>query len=185
MRHSMLGLVTIMAASVLAPAAWAQTAPPAQSCHEQIKQLCSGVEPGGGRMKECVAAHTKDLTADCQQKIAAREQQAQTFKTACAADLKQYCADIVPGKGRELLCLKAHEPTVSQSCSAALSELPRWGHHGEHGAFKACKADVKSFCADVQPGGGRLIACLNNHAADVSPACKSTLASIPAPHASE
>lgn len=36
----------------------------------------------------------------------------------------------------------------------------------------ACKEDVDKFCKDVQPGGGRIMQCLKQHSADLSPACK-------------
>jgi hypothetical protein len=35
-----------------------------------------------------------------------------------------------------------------------------------------CKADADKFCKDVQPGGGRIIACLKQHEADLSEGCK-------------
>ena len=40
------------------------------------------------------------------------------------------------------------------------------------GMHKACGADVDKFCKDVQPGHGRIAVCLNEHAGDLSPACK-------------
>lgn len=36
----------------------------------------------------------------------------------------------------------------------------------------ACKADIQKFCSDVKPGGGAIIKCLKDHAADLSPECK-------------
>ncbi|MFS8037812.1 cysteine rich repeat-containing protein [Xanthobacter sp. AM11] len=44
----------------------------------------------------------------------------------------------------------------------------------------ACEADVKKLCSGIQPGGGRLIQCLRQHQADVSPTCKDGLASLAA-----
>ena len=40
----------------------------------------------------------------------------------------------------------------------------------------ACSADVRSLCAGVAPGGGRIIQCISNNAASLSPACKDVLA---------
>jgi hypothetical protein len=34
-----------------------------------------------------------------------------------------------------------------------------------------CEADIKRLCGDVQPGGGRIQACLKEHAKDLSPEC--------------
>jgi hypothetical protein len=35
-----------------------------------------------------------------------------------------------------------------------------------------CKADAEKLCAGIQPGGGRIAACLREHKDQVSDACK-------------
>ena len=45
-----------------------------------------------------------------------------------------------------------------------------------NGPRAACKADVETLCPGIQPGGGRIIACLQQNAAQVSAACKDALA---------
>jgi hypothetical protein len=35
-----------------------------------------------------------------------------------------------------------------------------------------CAADIRKFCADVPTGGGRVEACLEKHAKELSPECK-------------
>lgn len=42
----------------------------------------------------------------------------------------------------------------------------------------ACEADVRRLCAGIQPGGGRLMACLQQNAPSVSQPCADTLKSI-------
>jgi len=39
----------------------------------------------------------------------------------------------------------------------------------------ACRDDAKKFCASVQPGGGRLMACLQDKQSGLSPACQAAL----------
>ena len=39
----------------------------------------------------------------------------------------------------------------------------------------ACGADIRTLCAGVAPGGGRIMQCIANRAADLSPACKDVL----------
>ena len=41
-----------------------------------------------------------------------------------------------------------------------------------------CVADIKAKCAGVEPGEGRLIACVKTHAAEFSDACKARLARV-------
>jgi hypothetical protein len=38
-----------------------------------------------------------------------------------------------------------------------------------------CRDDAQKLCAGVQPGGGRAIACMKQHEAELSPACKAAL----------
>ena len=40
---------------------------------------------------------------------------------------------------------------------------------------KACTADAKKFCAQVKPGGGRILQCLEEHAKEVSSECSNVL----------
>ena len=59
-----LGLVCML---LLEPAgAMAQQAAARQACAADIKQLCSEVKPGEGRLKACVKEHFGQLTASCQ-----------------------------------------------------------------------------------------------------------------------
>jgi hypothetical protein len=39
----------------------------------------------------------------------------------------------------------------------------------------ACQADVQKLCAGVQPGGGRIVACLKEHKEEVSEGCKQAI----------
>jgi hypothetical protein len=41
---------------------------------------------------------------------------------------------------------------------------------------RPCKADEAKLCAGIQPGGGRIAACMKQHKDDLSPACKQQLA---------
>jgi hypothetical protein len=42
-------------------------------------------------------------------------------------------------------------------------------------AKQACAADLKTYCSGVQPGGGRIKACLQQNADKLSPACTTAL----------
>ncbi len=46
----------------------------------------------------------------------------------------------------------------------------------------ACAADIKAQCAGIQPGAGRIRACLKEHLADLSQPCQERLARLAAIH---
>jgi hypothetical protein len=62
--------------------------------------------------------------------------------------------------------VKAHFSDLSADCQAAIT--------GAAVARRACKADVKQFCADA--GKGAVAGCLQTHAADLSDGCKDAMA---------
>ena len=46
---------------------------------------------------------------------------------------------------------------------------------GNAGPRAACKPDVERLCPGVQPGGGRIVACLKQNDAQLSAACKEAI----------
>jgi len=55
-----------LAALSLPYAALAQTAAERAACQADFEKLCPGVQPGGGRIIECLAQHMSELTPQCQ-----------------------------------------------------------------------------------------------------------------------
>ena len=45
---------------------------------------------------------------------------------------------------------------------------------GKHWA--ACQAEITKFCANIEKGKGKTRACLNEHTADLSDGCKTSMA---------
>jgi hypothetical protein len=39
----------------------------------------------------------------------------------------------------------------------------------------ACEADVQKLCPGIEPGGGRILACLKQHKGEVSDGCKQAI----------
>jgi len=46
---------------------------------------------------------------------------------------------------------------------------------GKHKMREACEADIKQFCSNVKPGGGRIVQCLEQHQKEVSQGCNQFL----------
>lgn len=88
----------------------------------------------------------------------------------CAADFEKLCKDVKPGGGRLLACLKQHEAELSATCKQAQGKAH--GRMAQRRPSPACKGDIEKFCKDVQPGGGRIVKCLNEHKSELSGECQ-------------
>jgi hypothetical protein len=58
---------------------------------------------------------------------------------------------------------------------AVVTLLPATSGMAQSAAMKACGGDVKSLCAGIQPGDGRVKACIKSHFSDVSAPCQAVL----------
>ena len=60
-----------IAAALLANAAAAQDAATVrQACSADVQRLCAGVQPGAGRILQCMRTHKTELSPDCQSALA-------------------------------------------------------------------------------------------------------------------
>lgn len=101
-----------------------------------------------------------------------------TFSKGCQQELTTFCKDITPGEGRILACLYAFQDKLSPRCEYALydsvGQLDRTLTNLSY-AIGECRDDLKKTCADIKPGEGRLLDCLNKNEAKVSSRCNSAL----------
>ncbi len=45
------------------------------------------------------------------------------------------------------------------------------------GIAKSCEADIQTYCTGMTPGGGKIVRCLGSNYMNVSPSCRTTMAS--------
>src|SRR5580692_1857520 len=58
-------------------------------------------------------------------------------------------------------------------CAAAAAQSARADNQTSLAAIQAaCAGDAQKLCAGVQPGGGRIVACLKEHKDELSDQCK-------------
>jgi uncharacterized protein (DUF2141 family) len=103
---------------------------------------------------------------------------ADSLKKACNKELTTFCKGVPAGQGRILACLYAFEDKVSDKCMNALYDAADQLEQAIAAvkyAASQCNGDLQKFCADVKPGQGRGLACLQKHDKDVSQACKDAL----------
>ena len=117
-------LVAVMA-TALGFAFWTASAVAAaqnQACADDVKQFCSDVPPGRGNVAKCLREHEADLSAACKDRIQAAQTRAQEARQACQSDEAKFCADVSPGRGGILRCLRQHESELSAECKASLPQ---------------------------------------------------------------
>jgi hypothetical protein len=95
----------------------------------------------------------------------------------CEADIARLCKDVPMGSGRIQACLKEHESEVSEACRKKIDDLATEAQV----LAVVCRWDIGLFCAGVSPGGGRLLACLQQNASGLSAACAQQLREVRTP----
>ena len=145
------------------------------ACREDVKRFCVGVEPGGGRLVQCLLSHNGGLSPACGNVIAVAGRGAK-LRVGCDEDLQRFCAAVQPGGGRLVQCLSSHTGELSTACEDMIAVAGRGGAK----LRAACDQDVQRFCVDVQPVRGRLVQCLSSHTSELSAACGNMIAAFQA-----
>lgn len=104
-----------------------------------------------------------------------------TFTAGCEQELNTYCKDVIPGDGRIIACLYAYQDKLSLRCERAfydsVGQLDRVLTNLTY-AVNECRDDLQAHCADVEPGEGRLLDCLNKNEKKVSARCNTALKDV-------
>jgi len=90
-------------------------------CKADAKKLCKDVQPGEGRIAQCMKEHEKELSPACKANIKKMKEKAKEVAEACQADANKLCKDVEPGKGRIMRCLKYHEGELSAACKEQMT----------------------------------------------------------------
>jgi hypothetical protein len=130
-------------------------------------------------------------------------QQTAAIRAACRSDFMSRCSGVQPGGAEALQCLKRNEAQLSAACRSAVAAIggggaaaaPSGGAPAATGApavaplgpmpmlrprealaiVQICGVEVRSLCAGVPFGGGRIISCLAANASSLSPSCYGAL----------
>jgi hypothetical protein len=130
-------------------------------------------------------------------------QQKAAIRAACRSDFMSHCSGVQPGGAEALQCLKRNEAQLSAACRGAVAAIgggapaaaPSGGAPAATAAptvapigpmpmlrprealaiVQVCGAEVRSLCAGVPFGGGRVISCLAANASSLSPSCYGAL----------
>jgi hypothetical protein len=92
------------------------------ACGDDLQRFCANVQPGGGRVVQCLSSHTPELSESCETMIA-DARGGTKLRAACGDDLKRFCADVRPGGGRLVQCLSSHAREVSPACGNTIAAM--------------------------------------------------------------
>ena len=99
------------------------------SCEADLKQYCSQVTPGEGRLLHCVAAHEDKLSGQCSYALYQAASLLEQLSVAivyvaqsCETEIDSICGDVKAGEGRILACLEENGESLGESCKKALAD---------------------------------------------------------------
>jgi hypothetical protein len=132
------------------------------------------------------------------------EAQKSAIRAACRSDFMANCSGVHPGGAEALQCLKSHAASLSSACQSAVAAIggaaPAAGSASAPAAsaltpavaplgpippmlprealriLAMCRPEQESLCSGVPIGGGRILACLADHAQQLSLECYQALA---------
>lgn len=111
----------------------------------------------------------------------AQQDLVETIVTGCETELNTYCKGVTPGEGRVLSCLYAYGDKLSGQCEFALydaaAQLERFVAALSYVANE-CGDDIDKFCANVEMGEGRIVACLDAQGSKIQQRCDTALKDV-------
>ncbi|WP_244547229.1 cysteine rich repeat-containing protein [Bradyrhizobium sp. Gha] len=137
----------------------AQIAAVKSACRADYPKVCASVPPGGAPALECLERNKTKVSPGCEKAVTAVTGGSAAATTAAPATAAAPAAGAVPPAPPAAMVLRPLRPREELLIVRS-----------------ACGADIRSLCAGVQPGGGRVVQCIAGNAASLSPACKDVLA---------
>jgi hypothetical protein len=127
------------------------------ACRSDYPKVCAGVPTGGAPALECLEKNKAKVSAACAKAVA-----------AVGGGAAPAAAAGGDSSGGAPAATAAPAPTV-------LVLRPMLPREQLFVLRSACGGDVRTLCAGVPVGGGRIVQCLATQAAALSPACKDVL----------
>jgi hypothetical protein len=95
----------------------------------------------------------------------------------CTEEIRVFCADVQPGGGRILQCLKTNEAKLSPACVKRIEDLLA-ALSGPVGA--ACREDWAALCYHPRASTDRqaMLQCLEANQANVSAGCQKAMQGV-------
>jgi hypothetical protein len=102
--------------------AHAQHGAASAACKEDVQKLCPDVQPGEGRVLQCLKTHQKDVSPKCANYMKQVKAEIKKVSDACEPDIEKFCWETPMGKGGIAKCLHQHSADLSPDCKTAVSK---------------------------------------------------------------
>eukprot|EP00898_Chlorokybus_atmophyticus_P007954 jgi/Chlat1/815/Chrsp104S01269 len=167
------------------------------SCERDIQLFCKGIKPGESRLADCLTKQLniekKGIDDSANMLSDACKDEVHEFKVekskdfaintkleaACKEHVVGLCSDADPHKfGATIACLRAHKDKLNDKCKAEVFQTMEEAADDftlDAALNEACSPDAKNLCSDVNPGEGRVQACLRSKRALLSWECQEEL----------
>jgi hypothetical protein len=140
------------------------------SCAADYRAHCAGVPTGGMPALNCLRQNVDKLSAACQTAVnAAGGGAAPSAAGGGAAPAAPTAPSAAPSTS------PAETAPATPAAPAAHAFRPMSPRQEMAVLRGACGPDYRALCAGVPPGGGRVIGCLRENAASLSPRCQAVL----------
>ncbi|MEW5311455.1 MAG: hypothetical protein WDW38_003169 [Sanguina aurantia] len=162
----------------------------AAACRVDVEKFCTNVQPGEGRMHECLRSNRKRLSEPCRkEELLLEEQEAESVELrlglmkSCVDERAMFCKGVATGQARVFRCLaeKMGDADFGDSCRGEIvQKLQRRQANWklDPPLRKACRSAVKDMCAaEDQDNGesGRVYKCLIRKVEDLDGGCAKEL----------
>ena len=91
-------------------------------CTDEIRTLCAEVQPGGGRILQCLKTNETKLYMACTQRVQSLQEAVSGSLGACRDGWVAYCYHprATTERGAMVQCLQTHQAQLSSACQKAL-----------------------------------------------------------------
>jgi hypothetical protein len=141
----------------------AQVAAIRSACRSDYPKVCAGVPTGGAPALQCLDKNKAKVSSSCQQALNPAGRGTAPAAAGGSAGGAPAGSAAAPAAAPAVIVLRPMRPREELFVLRS-----------------ACGGDVRSLCAGVAPGGGRIVQCLATNAASLSPACKDVLSQFSA-----
>jgi hypothetical protein len=128
-----------------------------QACRNDYQTYCASVPTGGSAALACLQQNAQSLSGQCQKAVSA-----------------------VGGSAPSAEGQRPASPPAAPTPTAPASRTPPPPLSPRQEAMllrRSCGPDYRAYCSDVPPGGGRIIACLEENGPSLSRQCRLALMS--------